>query len=142
MISNPCCWFSGGGSLEDQREFIYEGGKYLYHFDSSGSQRTKVNTGWTGNYVACNVVFFADSVDHARDVFRRMLEFRLKCSIEQSMYYTGNKSSARAAEDLNREDTTYQMYKSWLGRIDEAVFTLAPTNQFFKVGWADNDNLR
>lgn len=137
MISNPCSWFATGGSREDERQFTYEGGTHLYHFDCSGDKPDAIRTGWTGNWIPVNVIFFANSVEHARDVFKRMLEFRLETLVQNMQYYKGNITAAE--HFLAIADSWYRRCKEWLTRIDEAVFTLAPTNQFFKVNWACND---
>lgn len=141
MISNPCSWFSGGGSFGHVKEFTYEGGKYLYHFDCSGDKPTKVRTGWSGNHVSVNVVFFADSVEHARDILKRMLEFHQRCAEAQIQYYKADINSANAEEFLRGTDRSYKTCAEWLERIDEGIFTLAPTNQLYVVGWAHNDTI-
>lgn len=138
MISNPCEWFITGG---DKRAFTYEGGLYLYHFDCSGSKRGKVETGWTGNWIPANVIFFADNPEHAKDVFKRMLEFRIETLKQYIQYNRDNASGAYTEYYLDKADDWYTRCKEWLTKIDEAVFTLAPTDQFFKVGWACNDTI-
>ena len=137
MISNPCKWFISGNR---QVEFKYEGGKYLYHFCSAG-KRTKVDTGWTGTYVSINVVFFADSVEHARDVFKRMLELRLTAGEKYIKSLMGRITEDYAEEFKERVDKECESIREWLTKIDEAIFTLAPTDQMYKVGWADNDDI-
>lgn len=137
MISNPCKWFINGNR---EAEFKYEGGKYLYHFCSAG-KRNKVDTGWTDNYVRVNVIFFADSVEHARDVFKRMLETRLTAGEKYVNNPMGRITEAHAEEFKEQVDRECKDVREWLTKIDEAIFTLAPTNQLYVIGWADNDTI-
>lgn len=142
MISNPCNWFKTGGGFNDQVKFTYEGGKYLYHFDCSGGVKNEVRSGWTGNWMQVNVVFFADSEEHARDVFKRMLEFRMETASVYHAHKAGKKNPGEHDADFARlASETYRRCEEWLGKINEAVFTRAPTNQFYTVGWADNDTI-
>lgn len=90
--------------------------------------------------MAVSVVFFANDEAHARDVFRRMLEFRLDHARKQGVYYN-EVSGVHHDKYSSREKKTMEMVEDWLSRIDEAVFTEAPTNQFFTVGWAFNDTI-
>jgi hypothetical protein len=134
-ISNPVKLFSGGGSYENQREFKYEGGSKLYHFSphDNGLSRSMEN----------NLIFFADSESHARDVLRRMLEFAIDCCRKQSDYYNGKgkKSSVHVSEFNERVRDTASAYERYLEKIDTVKLPEAPTNQFYIVGWADNDTI-
>lgn len=140
MISNPCKWFGAGGNYDDQEAFTYEGGARLYHFDCSGP-RDKVRTGWTDNWIPVNVVFFANSEEHARDVFKRMLKFRIETLIKHSKRITDNPSRANAVRYLRDTDSWYHRCRQWLRDIDDAIFTLAPMDQFYEVGWAYNTTI-
>lgn len=139
-ISNPCCWFATGGGFDDQVWFTYEGGKHLYHF-CSGGNRSSINTGWTPGYMGVNIVFFANDEEHARSVLKRMLEFRMKAA--EQYRHAGDKrlGQANIEQFLESNDRVYKTCGEWLARIDEAIFTLAPTNQLYTVGWACNDTI-
>jgi hypothetical protein len=117
-ISNPCTWFING---HDEESFTYEGGSILYHFspNDNGLSGTMEN----------NVIFFANDEDHARDILRRMLEFRMQC---EKKYQADEKhlSSGRS-----------YLAEGYLKDIDNIKFTLAPINQFYVVGWACNDTI-
>lgn len=135
MISNPATFFIDGSN---RREFTYEGGKRLFNWSPYGSGLSKS--------MESNVVFFANDVDHARDILRRLFEFWVECNdlyiqsqqksdkrkrIAVSDYH--GLSAARAAET--------GALRHYLSKMDQMVFTEVPTNQFFKVGWACNDSL-
>ncbi len=66
MISNPCNWFINGNETD---AFTYEGGDKLYHFSSVDSK--------ISSYFSVNVVFFANSEEHALDVITRMFKLAL-----------------------------------------------------------------
>lgn len=135
MISNPCAWFSGGGSSDDQVRFTYEGGAYLYHFSPH-------DNGWSGT-MENNLLFLADDEEHARDVFKRMCRFSMGALRRQSNYYSGsNLTKMPHTEEFHiRIRSTYSKFEFYLAHADEAKFVRAPTNQFYLVGWADNDTL-
>lgn len=131
-ISNPVCLFAGGGNEEDEREFTYEGGSTLFHFSphDNGLSGTMEN----------NLVFFANDDAHARDVLRRMFEFVIECCRKQSEYYLGRKH--RHDEEFHgRTRATANKFKLYLSEIDTIKIPMAPTNQFYIVGWASNDNV-
>ena len=118
MISNPINY--------NQQPFTYEGGKTLYHISPSDS-----NIEGYENWRAFNLVFFANDKKHARDVLNRMLKHAKKCLTIQKK---------------NAEQTVYSIYSNKLKQIDHLLknidkfkIVLAHTNQFYKVGWADND---
>lgn len=120
MISNPCKWPAKGKMKKDTHgytQFTYKPGKHLYHFDASDSEGTGSHIpGWE-RYMGLNLVFFADDQQHAALIFEDMLRHRVKCG------ETNNYGNAQVILDNKNK---------W-------KFTLAPTNQFYKVQWADND---
>lgn len=135
MISNPATFFIDNSN---EREFTYEGGTKLFNWSPYDSGLSKS--------MESNVVFFANDVDHARDILRRLFQFWVECNdlyLQSQLKSDKRKrvavndyhglSAARAAET--------KTLKYYLSRIDQMVFTEAPTNQFYKVGWACNDNL-
>lgn len=113
-INNPVKnWLDGS----NEEYFTYEGGDTLYHFSPS-------DCGITPGIAVCNVIFFADHPQHAERVLKRMLEFKVSQTYE-SDYQTRDKALAQRILD------------NW----DKVKITEAPTNQFFKVSWAGNDNI-
>lgn len=119
MISNPTKLYDDG--------FTYEGGSVLYHFCPYDQGLSK--------FLDCNVVFFADNDEHAKDVLVRMFEY-VESSIMKRIDETKDDVSAyirEIPEDLKR-------YLEAV-RSGRAKPQLAPTNQFYKVGWAANDTL-
>jgi hypothetical protein len=100
-------------------QFTYKPGKKLYHFDASDTSEIGSNIpGWE-SYMGLNVIFFADDEKHAAKIFEDMLNFRLKGK------KTSNYGDAQVILDNKHK---------W-------KFTPAPTNQFYHVGWADNDTI-
>jgi len=115
MISNPCNWFINGDETES---FTYEGGTKLYHF-------SPYDNGLSSS-MECNIIFLANDEKHALDVLKRMLKFRL--AIDEKY-----KSSCGNPGDANE----------YLKAIEAglAKVSLAPVNQFYRVGWAENDTI-
>lgn len=129
MISNPCCWYINGN---ETRQFTYEGGDKLYHFSS-------VDSGINSHYTV-NVVFFAISEEHALFVLIRMLKFALDIRTR----YGERKYLEHTHEELlSRNDQRIKAIQEVLEYLNagKGKITLAPTNQFFKVGWAYNDTI-
>jgi hypothetical protein len=115
-LSNPCSWFINGSN---QVSFVYEGGDTLYHFNYN-----------VYNHIVMNVVFFANSIEHAKDIIERMIKVRLEIDnnrIEANYQYYN--TTHRIEADLMLEDK------------DNWIITEAPKNQFYKVGWACNDTI-
>ncbi len=159
MITNPCVWFCGGGNYADQKSFTYKNvdpidvtngatkeeleeqilkeakcPNYLWHFSP------KLN-GLTDT-MECNIVWFANTVTDAIRVLKEMFEFRIECAKVQNKYYTG-KTPTHWESFSGREKSAMKFYYAALKLIEEQniVITLAPVNQFYEVGWADNDTL-
>lgn len=127
MINNPCSWFANGGSYNNLKRFEYEGGSKLYHF-SPDIKIDKLFDHWR----PINLIFFANDEEHAKDVIKRMLEFRIKCRTEHEAY---------AGTDYTRSEEMRTLPELLLSKIDKWTITLAPTGQFYQVGWAINDNI-
>jgi hypothetical protein len=125
-ISNPARFFVNGS---DDREFTYEGGSTLFHWSPYDSGLS--------NSMESNVVFFADSEDHARDVLRRLFEFWIDCNER----YVKSKKAEDRHGFVSRNTAEIETLRYYLEQIDQMKITEAPTDQFFKVGWACNDNL-
>ncbi len=131
MISNPVDIFINGYV---SRPFVYEGGDKLYHFcpQDNGLSRN----------MECNVIFFANNDAHAVDVLRRMFNFVIGCNNE----YIGSKRTRtgfRDVEYLDERDKQNAKLELWLAALNDGKIKLelAPTNQFYQVGWADNDTI-
>lgn len=122
MISNPASFFING---YEEKEFIYEGGTTLYHFSPIANKLSE--------HMDCNIIFFANDEKHALDVLQRMFKFALEC-ISQ---YEQNKDATDRS--VHRKDKFQKFLKA--SEANKIKVSLAPTNQFFKVGWADNDTL-
>ena len=125
MISNPVKLFATGGGSQDQKEFTYEGGTKLFHFSPHDNGLT--------NSMENNLVFFANDLDHAKDVLKRMVQFCVDCENEYDAYSKKNNS-------YNHHIGTKERFEGYLKHIEEGkmVLTEAPTNQFYIVGWASN----
>ena len=130
MISNPCSWFINGNEME---KFTYEGGKLLFHF-------SPYDNGLRNDF-SCNVIFFANDPEHARDVLKRMLQFRINVA---KKYIDGLNLSRHHAEEFHtRVKVAVSECKKYLKALDEGKIklSLAPVNQFYRVGWGDNDTI-
>lgn len=110
MISNPVTYFINGN---ETRSFTYEGGEKLWHFAPSMYNNER--------YMGVNIIFFADDIEHAKDVLERMFTFALET----------NKS----------EYIGLERFKTILDEKEKWIIVPAPTNQIYKVGWASNDTL-
>ena len=99
--------------------FTHEGGSNLYHFCANECGLTEKH------YNPTNVVFFANSEEHALEILKRFFTEYLK-------YY---------------EENTYSLYtdhiraliQHYLENFDKVRVTLAPKNGFMNVAWAGND---
>jgi hypothetical protein len=122
MISNPFKWPPKKGPKHEERyrKFTYKPGKHLYHFDASSSEETGSGIPGWGHYMGFNVVFFANDENHAADILEDALRFRLSC---------------------DKNENTFGDAQVILDNKHKWKFTLAPTNQFYSVGWADNDTI-
>lgn len=127
-ISNPCRWFSGGGDYSNIKEFKYEGGTTMWHFSPHDNGLSST--------MECNVIFFANTEAHALDVLKRMLKFRIACAMKK-------RKAANSDEFSDRDRNAVENAKKYLAAIEagEVMLEHVPTNQFFKVGWAVNDNI-
>lgn len=123
MISNPVCPFINGF---DTVPFVYEGGTTLYHFSPYDNNLSK--------HMHCNVIFLANSEAHAINVLKRMFEHIIECGEKYLQY----------KEDIyDITPRRIDRYRTFLRAANEGKIklTIAPTNQFYKVGWAENDTV-
>jgi len=123
MISNPVSFFTDGYT---ERKFTHEGGDTLYHFCPHDNGLS--------NVFDTNIVFFANSEQHAMKVLQDMFEFVISCFKE----HLNNKPSN--SHITQKRMTRYATYLTAL-RKGKIRLEKAPTNQFYKVGWAENDTI-
>ncbi len=119
MISNPCKFAINGN---ETKEFTYEGGNTLYHFSPCDSGLSKTNI---MIFMVMKVVFFADSVKHAENILKRMLEFKLEYIECHEIY--------KKSEWTSRKDEQVAKIKNLLTNQEKWICTEAPTNQFYLV---------
>lgn len=139
MVSNPCTWFATGGGFDDLKSFTYEGGSTLFHFSTKMLESELFK-----NWIPVNVVFFANDEKHAVEVLIRMFEFLLDCKAQYLSYIDGKgKNTAHAdyyKERAEKESSTVMVILGEL-RSGAVLPEKAPTNQFYKVGFASNDTM-
>lgn len=128
MISNPVSVFSTGGSSDDKKSFVYEGGSKLFHFSPKDNGLSTVRDN--------NVVFFANDADHAKDVLTRMVKFTIECATQFQKYCDGSGQHNHNSEMLPK-------FEAYLKHIEggKAQIVEAPMNQFYIAGWASNDTI-
>jgi hypothetical protein len=121
----------------DTEEFTYEGGSSLFHFSPRANGLS--------SYMDCNVAFFADDETHALDILRRMFQFVVDCNIAYNGRYNeaDRETYTNLASRLRENDAIISKFNEWIKALDAGTVKveLAPINQFFKVGWADNDTI-
>lgn len=130
MINNPCSWFINGS---ETCEYTYEGGRQSYHFSPYDSGLS-ASMEW-------NLIFRANSKKHAKIVLKNMMKFGLLCMEK----YMANEKAYQITygykySGVNKEPRIKKI-KKYLASIDQWVITKAPSNQFFIVGWAQNDTI-
>ena len=128
MISNPVTLFADGGSSQNQRSFVYEGGSKLYHFSPKDNKLSETRDN--------NVVFFANDVEHAKDVLVRMVKFTIECAKEYQKYCDNS-------SQFNSNREMLPKFEAYLKHIEDgkAEIIEAPMNQFYIAGWASNDTI-
>jgi hypothetical protein len=126
---NPCTWFGNGGSWGDQEPFTYEGGTTLFYFAPSVEVDKKVFSHW----VPISLLFLANDEEHAKNVIERMLKFRQEVNARHEKYL-GHKDFTRMTGDHDLPTILLKNKEKW-------IVTKAPSNQFYKIGWADNDTI-
>lgn len=120
MISNPCNYFVNGHSTE---AFTHEGGLVLYHFSPKDCELS--------SNAEMNVIFFANDKEHAKRILVRMLRFKLAC--------LAKKVKSKDTMEVYPIVCKINQVKHLLENQHRWKFSLAPTNQFYLVGWACND---
>lgn len=127
IVSNPATFFING---QDARSFTYEGGAMLFHWSPYASGLS--------TSMESNVIFFANDVDHARDVLRRLFEFWIKCNTKYVKYKHNQNDRHGLAANAESE---IKVLNHYLANMGQMVISEVPTNQFYKVSWASNDGL-
>jgi hypothetical protein len=89
----------------------------------------------------CNIVFFADNENHAMAVLKRMFKFYIECCTEYKKELITNDDHIHKEEFLSRNKIKLSQFKNYLDNIGKIKLSLAPRNQFYVVGWADNDTI-
>jgi hypothetical protein len=114
-ITNPASVYTGKGKTRFKK-FTFEPGTKLYHFSPHDS-------GIPGyeRYMSLNIVFLANSKKHAEKIL-----------VDLCRWYIDNQYKNPTGTD-NPEHI--------LAHIDKWKIVPAPTNQFYKATWADNDTL-
>lgn len=135
MIANPATFFT---SSSEYRSFTYEGGAKLFHWSPYGSGLS--------TSMESNVMFFANDVDHARDVLRRLLEFWIECNDLYIAHEQESDKKRRVAVNdyhgfVSAKEAETRVLRRYLTVLDKMKFNEVPTNQFYKVSWASNDDL-
>lgn len=135
MISNPATFFISGN---DYKSFTYEGGAKLFHWSPY--------TSGLSTSMESNVMFFANDVGHARDVLRRLLEFWIMCNDLYVVSQQATEKKRRVAVNdyhgfVSAKEAETRVLRRYLTVLDVMKFDEVPTNQFFKVSWASNDDL-
>lgn len=126
-VGNPARFFISGS---DEREFIYEGGSTLFAWSPYDSRLS--------TSMESNVVFFANDETHARDVLRRLFEFWIECN---DLFLKSKHSKDDRHGLSDRRACENRVLRRYLEMMEKMKITPAPTNQFYQVSWACNDNL-
>lgn len=82
-----------------------------------------------------NLLFFALSEEHALERLKRMLEWYIKNNQPPKTVDHHNQHS----EHLRGLKVAKVQY--WLANWDKVIVVEVPLDQFFKVGWANNDTI-
>lgn len=129
-ISNPVQIFINGSERE---YFTYEGGSTLYHFSPNDCY---LSTG-----MDFNIMFPANSEEHALDVLKRLFDFLVEKQSQYLRYRTSRNMTDAELDDYADYDLKrFKKYQQGL-KDGKVKVSLAPTNQVFVVGWASHDNV-
>lgn len=130
MNSNPCTYFTTGS---DSESFTHEGGKTFYNFSSYGSGISE--------FMDYEVNFFADSVEHAKDILTRALKFKAYCARKMIKDAETRIDTYNSALSISRAKRDIEGVEELLAGKDKWLIEEAPTNQLFKASWACNDTI-
>jgi hypothetical protein len=129
MMNNPVTFYATGGSGDDRRSFIYEGGKELWHFSSYDNHLHE-------KYVEINIMFLANDEIHGLDILKRMFEFIKDCAQTRLSLEPQHLLGYRDRELIEKSNFYLELLKE-----NKIVITKAPTDQIYNVSWASNDNI-
>lgn len=127
MISNPVRYLVTGSNTE---KFTYEGGENLFHFSPYDNGLSKT--------LEDNVVFFAQSPEHALDVLKRAFEFGIEKMQKFLSYARINQMTVDSS--YKRRIEKLEGYIRAIER-DEVIVSSVNDNQFFKVSHGGNDTV-
>jgi len=117
--SNPVSFFVSGS---ETKEFTYNPGRYLYAVNFS-----------RGNYIAINVIVFANSITHVRRILKSMIMFERGCRRQHPV-----------SEEMREKFIALNTFLDG-SLINDKAWTLsihlADKNQMYRVGWASNDTI-
>lgn len=119
--SNPVNYFVSG---TDYEPLTYEGGDKLYY-----AKLREESFGGCG-YLHASLLIPANSIEHVREIIKRIVEHKLKCA-EKYREIKGEDSSGYL-RSIKRVEKLKSLEDHW--EIEEA-----PKDQVFKVSWAWND---
>ena len=117
MISNP---IQGGYFCPAEKRMMYLKYKYNPIFSKKAYNFQPADCGLSSSREA-NLLFFAMTETHALKRLKLMFEWYLE-------------------NNLSRENRRKQV-QHWLDNFDKIHVVEVPLNQFFLVGWAENDTL-
>jgi len=130
MTSNAINPFINGN---ETRPFEYEGGEALYTWCPYSYNLSTT--------LECNIIFFADNLEHARQVLIRAFEHVINANNDYDK--TVDPERRHAAEFKSRNARQTERCLGYIEAINsgKADPTLAPRTQILKTAWAANDTI-
>ena len=147
--SNPCNWFVNG-SKEEQFTHPHLMGAKPFYVNVYGKGKSG------GGWIPISILVFADCEDNVKMLLRNAIDSRIECLKKYKAHY-GNKEYKTMTDDelLDADESRVAfavkvkklldgeeiIEKTKNGNEYRYYLTIvkAPTNQFYKVGWASND---
>ena len=87
----------------------------------------------------CEVIFFAHCIEDAKDILKRMFQHQIDCSNQYLSVANPTNRHYDFYKDQNENNVS--KWQRYLDALDDIELIEVPTNQFYKVGWADNDTI-
>lgn len=131
MLSNPVNPFINGN---DTKPFTYNHQTDIpraYHFSSKDNGLS--------DHRHCEVIFFAHCIEDAKDILKRMFQHQIDCSNQYLSVANPTNRHYDFYKDQNENNVS--KWQRYLDALDDIELIEVPTNQFYKVGWADNDTI-
>lgn len=137
--SNAASYFVTGNK---KKEYTYEPGGKLF--------KVVIVDGGT---IPLSVMVFADSVEHATEIVKGLVDFKVQCAREYSAYASSSHDTERASSasvwaELRRDQVLKAMgninpeKEAEDRRRESAAYIWEPSRgQMYKTGWACNDIL-